>query len=44
MGEAQAVPQELADAVVLDEQGHEVRLGDAWASRPVVLAFVRHFG
>lgn len=38
------VPQRLADAKVLDEQGNEVRLGDFWAEKPVVLAFLRHFG
>jgi hypothetical protein len=38
------VPPELADATVDDESGGKVRLGDLWADRPVVLAFVRHFG
>jgi hypothetical protein len=39
-----AVPQRLADAKVLDEEGREVRPGDFWAEKPVVLAFLRHFG
>ena len=38
------VPAALADAIVLDEEGKEVRLGDTWTQKPVVLAFVRHFG
>ena len=40
----QPVPQALADSVVTDEHGKAQRLGDLWASRPIVLAFVRHFG
>ena len=38
------VPPELADCEVLDERGGKVRLGDAWREKPVVVAFVRHFG
>ncbi len=34
----------LRDAVVLDLDGNEVRLGDLWAERAVVLVFVRHYG
>jgi hypothetical protein len=34
----------LAQLTVLDEKSQAVRLGDFWATRPVVLAFVRHFG
>ena len=34
----------LAPLTVLDERGAAVTLGGLWASRPVVLAFVRHFG
>jgi hypothetical protein len=34
----------LAGIELADEQGHPVRLGTLWSSRPVVLAFVRHFG
>jgi len=34
----------LAPMAVLDERGHAVPLGGQWKSRPVVLAFVRHFG
>ena len=38
------VPAELAECLVQDEKGAEIRLGSLWADRPVVLAFVRHFG
>ena len=34
----------LAQMTVLDETGTAVPLGSFWAKRPVVLAFVRHFG
>ena len=34
----------LAQMTVLDEAGTAVPLGRFWAKRPVVLAFVRHFG
>ena len=39
-----SVAQELADLVVQDPDGKDVRLGSLWAERPVVLVFVRHFG
>jgi len=38
------VPPALADAEVTAEDGSTLRLGSLWAERPVVLAFVRHFG
>jgi hypothetical protein len=41
---ARPVPAELAAAEVLAEDGGTVRLGTLWSDRPVVLAFVRHFG
>ena len=34
----------LEDVVLLDHEGHPVRLGDMWRDRPAVLAFVRHYG
>jgi len=34
----------LAQMAVLDETGAAVPLGSFWTKRPVVLAFVRHFG
>jgi hypothetical protein len=39
-----ALATRLAPLAVLDERGASVTLGDFWRSRPVVLAFVRHFG
>ena len=38
------VPAELEAIELTDEKGGKVRLGDLWRERPVVLAFVRHFG
>ena len=38
------VPEALAACEVLAEDGTRVRLGSLWAERPIVLAFVRHFG
>jgi peroxiredoxin len=32
------------DVEVLDPQGRAVRLSSLWADRPVVLAFLRHYG
>ncbi len=34
----------LAPLTALDERGAGVTLGRFWEARPVVLAFVRHFG
>jgi hypothetical protein len=34
----------LRDIEVLDPAGNPVRLGEVWRQRPVVLAFIRHFG
>jgi prostamide/prostaglandin F2alpha synthase len=34
----------LADLVLKDADGTDVRLGDLWAQRPVVLAWLRHYG
>ena len=34
----------LADLTMPDDDGLPHRLGDAWLIRPVVLAFLRHFG
>jgi peroxiredoxin len=32
------------DVEVMDDQGRTVRLSSLWADRPVVLAFLRHYG
>src|SRR5262249_14231314 len=34
----------LADLRLVDDEGSLHRLGDAWAGRPTVLAFLRHYG
>jgi len=34
----------LASLVLVDDEGRPVRVGDAWKVRPVVLAFLRHYG
>lgn len=39
-----SVATDLAQFVLNDDDGVPVRLGELWAERPVVLAFVRHFG
>jgi hypothetical protein len=34
----------LSNSEVLDLEGRPVKLGTLWAERPVVIAFLRHFG
>lgn len=34
----------LADIVLRDHDGQEVRLGDHWRDRPAALVFLRHWG
>jgi hypothetical protein len=34
----------LETLTVLDTGGHSVPLATLWADRPVVIAFLRHFG
>jgi prostamide/prostaglandin F2alpha synthase len=34
----------LADVVLEDSSGAEVRLGDLWEDKPAVLVFLRHYG
>ena len=36
--------KELADLTLADDDGHVVRVGDLWRERPMVLAFLRHWG
>ncbi len=38
------VGDRAADVELRDEHGADVRLSQLWQERPVVLAFVRHFG
>jgi prostamide/prostaglandin F2alpha synthase len=35
---------ELADFVLQDHRGEEVRLGDLWSDGPAVLVWLRHYG
>jgi hypothetical protein len=35
---------ELADIVLKDHTGADVRLGDLWRDQPAVLVFLRHYG
>ena len=34
----------LADIVLPDHEGNDVRLGDLWAERPAALIWLRHYG
>ncbi len=43
-GMSNALAATLAPLTVLDERGAAVALGGLWQKKPVVLAFVRHFG
>jgi hypothetical protein len=38
------IEPEAAHAVIRDLAGRELPLSELWAEKPVVLAFVRHFG
>ena len=35
---------ELADFVLQDQNGEDVRLGDTWSDGPAVLVWLRHYG
>jgi hypothetical protein len=35
---------DLADVVLQDHSGEEIRLGDLWRDQPAVLVFLRHYG
>lgn len=34
----------LADIVLPNQDGDQVRLGDLWKDRPAVLVWLRHYG
>jgi len=38
------VAEALAETVLPDQDGTEVRLGDLWQTRPVALVWLRHYG
>jgi hypothetical protein len=35
---------ELADFVLQDQRGEDVRLGELWSDGPAVLVWLRHYG
>ncbi|MBX5470138.1 MAG: AhpC/TSA family protein [Thermoleophilaceae bacterium] len=35
---------DIADVVLQDAEGRDVRVGDLWRDRPAVLVFLRHYG
>ena len=39
-----ALADRLADIVLPDQDGIDVRLGDLWRERPVALVWLRHYG
>jgi hypothetical protein len=39
-----ATADKLADTVLPDQDGNQVRLGDLWRSRPTALVWLRHYG
>ncbi len=41
---ADTIAQALADIVLPDHEGREVRLGELWSERPVALVWLRHYG
>jgi hypothetical protein len=40
----QSLSSKLADIVLPDPDGREVRLGSLWAASPAVIVFLRHYG
>jgi hypothetical protein len=43
-GMADTLAARLGRLTVQDGEGRAITLGDHWSRRPVVLAFLRHFG
>ena len=41
---APARADELGELTLVDLDGNDVRLGDVWRERPVVLVWLRHYG
>jgi hypothetical protein len=40
----QSLSKRLAEIVIPDSDGREVRLGSLWATSPAVIVFLRHYG
>ena len=43
-GSTQVLSEEIQHVELIDADGKPRRLADAWATRPAVIAFLRHFG
>ena len=41
---APALSESLANVVLPDADGHDVRLGSLWETGPAVIVFLRHYG
>jgi hypothetical protein len=41
---AETLSKRLADLVLPDADGKEIRLGSLWESKPAVIVFLRHYG
>jgi len=41
---AGALSESLADVVLPDADGHDVRLGSLWEKGPAAIVFLRHYG
>ena len=41
---ARTLSDSLADVVLPDADGHDVRLGSLWEKGPAVIVFLRHYG
>ena len=41
---AHSLSEALAGIVLLDADGHDVRLGSLWENQPAVIVFLRHYG
>jgi hypothetical protein len=39
-----AAAEALAEIVLPDHEGNDVRLGELWQERPVALVWLRHYG
>jgi len=39
-----SLSEKLAEIVLPNSEGLEVRLGSIWANKPAVIAFLRHYG
>jgi hypothetical protein len=40
----ETLSKRLADVVLPDAFGEEIRLGSLWESKPAVIVFLRHYG